>query len=762
MPIERRQISNSINAGNFGRPGTPLGLARQGKGPDFGRMMKSLGVVADKFAGEEQADNEAAAGTAIREVLINTKGQSKEDRATAINGVRDKFDDQGFFLNAWTNENPAVKTIDKINGRAQALTTRGTINQLMQDSVGESLETRQELLLAAVQDAGKFTQGISDESYDTYLKDITNYALTTDDQLISQESIRVKTENQNKVYNNYVLEGEEVFNFYAGQDADAMNTDPAAFQAGQASLDGEEAQSDMKEIITKTGAEMYQDQLSMGSSKQEASQKVANYVHHLAKKYNRPEIITNGMDIKLSDGLTLKDVHGAKMDEAETAIGQAKVRKQASFKQQAEIQRKKEFKIQYDTTYIDNLTMIQRAKGSPDDNSLTQEALVSVRTQTEDLIATKANYKGNPDHFAKMLNMLNHNVADLETSLGDPMVEQQAIEMVAKGTMDGEWYLMNSNKIDDVTKSKVQAYLGNERKSATDNAAAQIKRIKLLEASAIEAPMDHAIDDYKAFTENSLTRLEIETLQDRGVVGDIITSKEIRDAGWQAVLNLDAAHYDKTKEAQAPPAERAKAYNEGAGAKLKEANEIKDKLRKREEPEEQAPTAPKEVEGSKLSPEAQSGFTKAVTGTDLGTITFDEAQALGDLPSEAFHTPKQELQARQTATTAIINNSPDMTIEAAVRLMIVDMDKAGEKFDPSNATHLSVLQSILEGGFARTVFRPNVAKGVSLAHTEHAGKTLGEFLSEEFDPRTAEHLIHPDQLGDINKLRAMLGATEQN
>jgi len=107
MTIERRQISNSINAGNFGRPGTPLGLASQPKGPDLGRLMKSLGVAADSFAGEAQEDNKAAAGAAIREVLINTKGKSREERATAINGVREQFDDQGFFLNAWTDENPA-------------------------------------------------------------------------------------------------------------------------------------------------------------------------------------------------------------------------------------------------------------------------------------------------------------------------------------------------------------------------------------------------------------------------------------------------------------------------------------------------------------------------------------------------------------------------------------------------------------------------------------------------------------------------------
>ena len=411
MTIERRQIQNTIQSGNFGRPGVPLGHRRAKKGPDFGRLMKTLGVVADDVAAGLQEDNEAAAGAAVREVLIDTKGKSREVRAEALSKVRADFEDQGLFLNAYTNNNPAVRTIDKINGRAQAQTTKSTLNNIMQSTAGESLEVRQEKILAALHESRAFTEGLSDETKQSYLESITGHALAVDDKLVAQEAIRIREQNKSKVYNNYVIEGEEIFNFYAGQDSEAMNNDPIAFQAGQKAMDDDEAQSDMAEIITKTGKELYSDTIAVGGSKQEASEQLANYATYMAKKYNRPELIEHAMDIQVSDGLKLKDVHGAALDAAQEQVAQARVRKQASFKQQAEIQRGKEFKVQYDTTYADNATMIQRAKQDAEDTELTQEALTSLRKQREDLINTKANYEDNPDHFGRMIKLLNHNVA---------------------------------------------------------------------------------------------------------------------------------------------------------------------------------------------------------------------------------------------------------------------------------------------------------------------------------------------------------------
>lgn len=762
MTIERRDVSSRISAGNFGRPGTPLGHSRPRKGPDYGRLLNSLGVVAQEFAREEQADQEAAAGAAIREVLIETKNSSREERAAAINKVREQFSDQGTFVSLFAKENPAVKTIDKINGRAQALTTRGTINQIMQDTAGEPLEVRQEKLLAAVQESAAFTQGISDESHQNYMKNITEFALQADDNLVSQESIRIKTENQNKVYNNYILEAEEMFNFYSGVDAETMSNDPEAFQAGQASLDTDEAQSDMKEIIEKTGRELYQDTLAVGGTKEEASQRLANYVHHMAKKYNRPEIITNAMGIPLSNGLKLKDVHGAALDKAEESVTQSLVRKQASFRQQAEMQRNKEFQAQYHTTRANNEVMIQRAKDNPENTELTQEALTSVRQQREELIATQSNYEDNPDHFSRMLGILNHNVADLEDSLGDPMVEETAMDMITKGTMNSEWYITNANKLDNVYKKRVQAYLGEERSAATANAAQQAKNVKLLASHDIQEPMSVAIDNYNARINNSITKLQLETLQASGKLGRIITAKDIDEAGWQAVRALDAAQFPNSGTAQAPHDERKAAYQKAADAKWQEATKILDEAQGVTDPNlEELPVEIIPEGAENITPQSQAALNKVFSTSDQDTITFDEAQSIQQLPSETFGTPQREAKARTAATVAIIRNSQDMTVEAAVRQVLVDAEKAGDKFDPSNDKHLEWLQSVLEKGFNETPYKPKLAKGVSRAHDPTRGMTLGEFLGGNFDPRNVEHLISPEQLGDMDKLREMLGASEQ-
>jgi len=310
---------------------------------------------------------------------------------------------------------------------------------------------------------------------------------------------------------------------------------------------------------------------------------------------------------------------------------------------------------------------------------------------------------------------------------------------------------MNQNKIDDITKSRVSSYLGNERKATTDNQAAAIRNSKLLQANSIASPMKSKIEAYNARTANAVTRDAIAILQNSNQLGRVITGKDIDEAGWQAVRELDAIHYGETKEAQAPHADRVKAYSDAADAKFQEAMKVMDTLEPKARPE--GATATKDID---------TAFNKAVSETEQGQLTFDEAQLLSDLPSKEFQTPQQERRVKVAATVATIQNSPDITIEAAVRQVIVDMAKTGDKFDPNKPAHLTELQSLLERAFAKTDFKPNVAKGVSLSHTPDAGKKLGQFLREEFDPRTVEHLIHPDQLGDIEKLREMLGTAEQN
>ena len=182
-----------------------------------------------------------------------------------------------------------------------------------------------------------------------------------------------------------------------------------------------------------------------------------------------------------------------------------------------------------------------------------------------------------------------------------------------------------------------------------------------------------------------------------------------------------------------------------------------------------AKTAPKETEGSakvEREPEVDAAITKATSESDMDTITFDEAQALQILPEDQFDNPQQARRAKTVATTAIIKNTPDMTVEAAIRQVIVDINKSDEKFDPTNSSHMSGLRSILATGFDEREWKRNLLKGTSIDHLGRNKETLGQFiqsidLSDTKRMQTLHNLIAPEQLGDLNKIRDMLGSTEQ-
>jgi len=527
----------------------------------------------------------------------------------------------------------------------------------MQDSAGESLETRQELLLTALQDSGRFTKGISDASHAAYLEEITEYGLAADDSLIAQESIRVKTENINKASNNATAESVRFLDTLSGSNSDDQNADLATFTSAQAALDGEQKMTTrIPDYIQSAGEDLYQKTMALGGTKKEASMKVANWVQHLSKKFNRPEFIEHGLNIKLGDGLKLKDVHGTELNNTQDQVSSAKAKQLRNLENAAIHQKAVRNKAIHDTTYVEAEALMSNVLANPADDDAATEFI----RYTDDAItelekkATAGEYDDNLPAYIKLRTLHQYNKALVGVKVGDPLVEAEAERLMDSEAEDltADWVIHNKAMLGPDSLGKIKNYLDDSMKADTLAAGLQVQAAKARRARRNEAPVRRKVADYQSLLQGE----ELEIAQRNGSIGALVTGSAVHKAGMDSVHIAADAKGSKLNDA-----EYSEAYTKGSQPLVDLMEEQKKIMGKSKE------ELRKKAEGKTESEVEVDKFHKIITND------------------------KHPLSERLVAQAKSLEAQPDLAMDAGIREFMINFPD----YDPTEKTSRDSLKQVL-------------------------------------------------------------------
>ena len=676
MPIERQQIQHGIQSGNFGRSGTPLPLGSGQAGPDFGRLLKSLGVIGGKVAEDRQEVNVDAAAAAIREVTLQTKVKPKdmtddeyrELRIGALNEVRDRFDDQGMFLDIFAGENKAVQTIDKFNGRAKALEVRNTMKQLMENTKGLTLAEREDKLMAAIQDGAAFTESISTGSRQSYLDAITEAGLQNADQLVAEDMERTKNLGVARIYDTGFKETEESLSVIAGAYPDAMKEDLDFFTSSQRNM-GENLEA-MKDVLrgklkdVRTGVKDFTHDSVI------AGDKSAELLISQAKRYMMPELLDLAEENIDGSGNTIAKFHREEIEKARASINQVRSTTRQNLQNKRNMEVSAGNKERYENLQIDIGSQTREALNNPAKADLATSALSAIQNSRSRLEeeAESGLYKNNGKAYLDQMEYLNYQEALIGKTVGDPSIEAQARALIENRTLTEVWFINNRRNIGPEVMPEIDAFL-SPAMGKTPEERASIRLNEQINNTEASAPIISFVTDYQARLEALPKKLA--SKQAMGTLGGLITTGEAHKAG---MLGVNKAIRDKNGEPLTKD-EYIEAYNAGF-----------EPLRKRIESHLKEMNA---LGASKPSetPEGKAPDT-STEAVEEGT-PFDEAQSI-------INDPKASAEEKLEAIEASIKSQPDLPLSAAVREFVVATDGT---YDPTNAGDRKILKDLLVNSY---------------------------------------------------------------
>jgi hypothetical protein len=562
MPLERQKLTQGIQSGNFGQAGVPLASKPQ-SGPDYGRLLSSLGVIAGKAAEEKQAVNVDAAAAAIREATLDTKtkkkGMTKADhrewQAHTINSVRNQFEDQGAFLDIFAGENKAIQTIDKFNGRAKALESRSAMRRIMESTKGQPLEEREAQLMAVMQSGMDFTDSISTKSKESYLEAITEQGLANADELLSDQNAQVLFESKQSITNTSELELYELAETMGGFALEDSNRDPAAFASSQSNLDQIENVEALRKAVSAKGQETYES-LSQLGSRQEASQGAADSLIRMAIKMNRPEILDSAEDIKLPNGNTLQQQHGIQLEKAKGDLQDSWLRKQAAFRDQAASNQVTANNQHYTGTLAPLQAAVSNAQLNLDDSAALTEAFTAINTTTEDFDRDRKAgvYKGNEAHATRMSKMLTTQRLTLESSFGDQTAESIILGKLANRTLTQDEYNQYAHRLGPATKKQAYIFIQPEIAAAKEQISDAETAKKNIYKDEINSGMQAVLTAGQLGESTQLAKSGIELIDSNDDVDLPVIDTQLFQSDYKLAQNRTALKFIE-EEGRLPTAE---------------------------------------------------------------------------------------------------------------------------------------------------------------------------------------------------------------
>jgi hypothetical protein len=444
MAIRRQATKTGLASGNFGTAGTPLPSVSQAGGPDYGRLVKSLGVAVGSAVESRQKENVESASAAIRQVILDTKqrpaGVSKEDhkkfQMNSLAAVRAQFEDQGVFLEAFAKENPAVQVMDKISGRARALETKNAMAQALENNKDKPLEEQQELLFKILEQDGAMTEGISEGTNNAFLESITESAIAFDDRLLANHAERTKQLGVATLSDAYFKLGNDKLSAIAGVDSATMNTDINKFQEGRQAIQNNLVST--KIDIANKAKEMYSDIRTTSGDSVVAGNKAVDFVVQMATQYNTPELLDTLEEVKAGNRQPLAALHREQIQQARTQIQGGIVRREQALR----AKRESEISAHTKQEYAGYAQQANEAISTAQMN-LGDPVAVGMARDTMNTLMTKFNkdknsgkYSDNPEQALRINKTLISNQLALNSTFGDAAAEAIVTEAITNGSFN--------------------------------------------------------------------------------------------------------------------------------------------------------------------------------------------------------------------------------------------------------------------------------------------------------------------------------------
>ena len=668
MPIERQQLQHSIGAGNFGQAGVPLASTGK-KGPDYGRLLDSLGVTAGKVAEENQKVNVDAAKAAIREATINSKsrpkGMTKEAhrdfQRNTINSVREQFEDQGAFLDIFAGENKAVQTIDDFNGRAKALEVRNTMKQLMVNK-----------LLLAMQEGSSFTNSISERSKQSYLDAITAAGLQNADQLLAEDNERTKQLGMASIYDTTYKEVDELLAPMAGSFPAEMREDIEFFDASQANM--QENLPAMQDALLKKVQGLRTGMKDFTNDSVVAGSKAAELVIATARRNMMPELLDVADADADGSGTPLSKFHKEEFDKARQEIlrERATIQQNLTNKKAMEVQRANIAQHAEQAAKVGDNS--RAALDDEEDESLAIKALEDIdnRMATLKADADAGKYKDNLAHYTRMMDNLAYHKNLIGTSVGDPAVENEGILRSENGTLNTEWVTMNAKRLGRATKQQLEFKLRKQAAAASAGQADQIREQKKEDFYQMTKSTDEMGNEHETYMKGNAEVLQ--QMQAKGLIGKLVDAEDVQAGGLSSLRRANGVAFAAGKELTY--SEQKEAYDQGtteAIAKLQAQRKALDDYNATLKSDLASATGAEEAKELKVDDDT----------------TLEQAQAI--ISNE--HAPAA---LKIEALGMSIRNQPDLPISAAVREFVVAQ---GTNYDAENPKHVQALKNVLTSGF---------------------------------------------------------------
>ena len=447
MAIGRQSTKAGIASGNFGRAGTQL-ASTGSNGPDVGRLLKTLGIAAQETVQTRQRENVDAASAAIRETIIRTKrrpeGMTKEDhmvyQQSELEKVRTEFSDQGLFVEAFTNENPAVKAMDSIAGRARALQAKNTMRQVMSNTAGQPLDVQQNSVFEALRQENDLTRGLSEGAHASFLEGIQNEAINIDDAILSRHAERIKQMNLAEVKDTNYKELDDRMAQIANVYSPEMNSDIDFFSSGRENLKNNF--DDAKDAVSKHAMDVYEKSVILSGDREAAGAQAVDLVVQAADRYNMPELLDTLETMSGGNKKPLASFHRAQIDKARAQIEAGVVRKEQSLRARSASMAEAKNTSQYTQVVSATSEAVSTALMNPGDPVTVGIARDVLDQQFTAFNKDKAAglYVGNEDQALRINKALVTYQLSLNSSFGDARAESLIYKHIGNKTLTQDIY----------------------------------------------------------------------------------------------------------------------------------------------------------------------------------------------------------------------------------------------------------------------------------------------------------------------------------
>lgn len=691
MAIKRQSIKAGISQGNFGVAGTPLPNVAQRSGPDLGRLASALGLGVKSAIAEVQKEDTAAGKAAIQQALIDTKNSSPEERAKVLGDVRAKFEDQGLFIQMFTDENPAVKAMDKVTGMAKALETKQALLAAAEQNKHLSLEEQQDIQYKILQESAEFSKSISEDTGREFLNLITNDALALDERIGAAHAERLKQENILQVTDTYFQEGVDAIAGAIQMQPETMNSDLESFDSGRAAMLNDlvgikvrmatKAQEEFNTLLTLT------DKISAGS-------KVTDGVISLAEKFNSPELldILQDKSVKGTNKEALGKFNAKVIEEARERITVNNAKKRANliaYREKAEAVRFDNF---YNSALDDIKIAVQEAQLDPTNIEKDKAARdrIAEHQRAFDIAKSSGAWTFGIAESRKMQQMLNAEQLTYEKSEGDDTAEREATSLINSRSASVDDYNRLAPHLSPETKARFKSYITPMLQAENIRTENTVKAELAHEQAVLERP----IEQFKEtpFLDATLENAK-NTLVERKAIQELNPKEFTRDME-EALLELDSQTWKK----------------EGRLPTLQERSEVRDKvLDKWNKIREDYRTKIRDYHEGDENVKKQSELNTLVS--DLTTSNIFSGKQLNEKQLKSFKTllsdPKasegmsvamKKVASVNAAKMAILNENPD-TVAKAIDIAKDWLGK--ETFNPKNVEHRKLLGSVVASGLRR-------------------------------------------------------------